>query len=155
MSEVTAAIEAAVPIADAWSLYFDPERWRSWADQFDSTVSSDGYPEVGGTLVWQSNAAGRGRVAERVLAHEERRLHIVSFEDPSTTGTLEVRFEMAAAGPGGDSRKTRIEQRLDYSLREGGPLTAITDRLFIRGQMRSSLERSLADLRGELLAAAA
>ncbi len=123
--------------------------------QFDRTVSSDGYPEVGGTLVWQSNAAGRGRVAERVLAHEERRLHIVSFEDPSTTGTLEVRFEMAAAGRGGDSRKTRIGQRLDYSLREGGPLTAITDRLFIRGQMRSSLERSLADLRGELLAAAA
>lgn len=154
MSEVSAAVEIPVAVADVWGLYFDPDRWRSWVDQFDHTVTSDGYPDVGGTLVWQSNPAGRGRVAERVLAHEERRLHVVSFEDPSTTGTLEVRFEMAATGSGGDGRNTRVEQKLDYKLSNGGPLNAVTDRLFIRSQMRGSLERSLVELKSEALATA-
>ncbi len=155
MSEVSAEIEAEVPIADAWRLYFEPELWPAWVDGFGRVERADGYPEVGGVLVWSSNPAGRGRVAERVLAHEDRRLHVVSFEDPSTTGTLEVRFEMAPAGAGGgEARTTRISQQLSYALRDGGPLSALTDRLFIRGQMRGSLERSLADLRGELLAAA-
>jgi hypothetical protein len=111
-------------------------------------LSSDGYPEVGGTLIWESNSAGRGRVAERVLAHEDRRLHVVSFEDPSTTGTLEVRFEMVPSS--GSERTTRIGQQLEYELREGGPLAKLTDRFFIRAQMRQSLQRSLTEFRAEL-----
>ncbi len=129
-------------------LYFDADRWRSWVDGFARVLSADGYPDVGGTLVWESNAAGRGRVAERVLAHEERRLHVVSFEDPSTTGTLEVRFEMVASGD--SDRTTRVGQKLTYELRDNGVVGKITDRLFIRSQMRQSLQRSLTEFRAEL-----
>jgi hypothetical protein len=153
MSEVEAGIEVGAPVADAWSFYFDADRWPSWVDQFARVVSSDGYPGVGGALVWESNPAGRGRVAERVLAHEDRRLHIVDFEDPATTGTLEVRFEMVAAAD--SDRTTRVTQKLVYELRDGGPVGKLTDRLFIRGQMRQSLQRSLTDFRTELTAAGA
>ena len=152
MAEVSAELEVAAPVADVWELYFDAERWASWVDQFARVVSSDGYPEVGGTLVWESNPAGRGRVGERVLAHEERRLHVVSFEDPTTTGTLEVRFEMVAAGE--SERATRIGQKLIYELREGGVFGKVTDRLFIRSQMRQSLQRSLTEFRAEAEAGA-
>jgi len=151
VAEVSTELEVAAPVADAWELYFDADRWRSWVDQFARVISSDGYPDVGGTLVWESNPAGRGRVAERVLAHEDRRLHVVSFEDPTTTGTLEVRFEMVAAGDDSD-RTTKVEQKLTYELREGGALGRLTDKLFIRGQMRQSLLRSLGEFRSELMA---
>ena len=147
MAEVSAELEIAVPVADVWDLYFDADRWASWVDQFARVLSSDGYPDVGGTLVWESNPAGRGRVGERVLVHEERRLHVVSFEDPSTTGTLEARFEMVAAGE--SERATRLGQKLTYELRDGGALGKLTDRLFIRSQMRQSLQRSLSEFRAE------
>jgi len=147
MAEVSAELEINVPVADAWELYFDADRWASWVDQFARVLSSDGYPDVGGTLVWESNPAGRGRVGERVLAHEERRLHVVSFEDPTTTGTLETRFEMVAAGE--SERATRVGQKLSYELRDGGALGKLTDRLFIRSQMRQSLQRSLSEFRAE------
>jgi uncharacterized protein YndB with AHSA1/START domain len=151
VSDVEAEVEISAPLADVWELYFDPERWRSWVDGFARVSSSDGYPEVGGTLVWESTPPGRGRVSERVIEHEPRRLHRVSFRDPSTEGILEARFEMVAAGEG--DRATRVVQALTYDLVDKGPISAITDRLFIRSQMRQSLQRSLADLRGELLSA--
>ncbi len=152
MSEVAAEVEIPAPLAEVWDLYFDPERWRTWVDGFARVSSSDGYPEEGGTLVWESTPPGRGRVAERVLEHEPRRLHRISFRDPSTEGNLETRFEMVAAGEG--ERATRVTQELGYRLLERGPLSAVTDLLFIRSQMRQSLQRSLADLRGEALSGA-
>jgi hypothetical protein len=51
--------------------------------------------------------------------------------------------------PATDDRITKVVQRLTYGLRGGGPLAAVTDFLFIRSQMRRSLERSLNDLRIE------
>ena len=153
MSEVEARVEIPAPLADVWDLYFDPDRWRSWVDGFARVLEvSPDYPEVGGRLVWESTPPGRGRVEERVLAHEERRLHAVAFRDPATEGELTVRFEMAPAREGSE-RLTVVTQKQDYRLTEGGPLAGLTDRLFIRSQMRGSLERSLLELRGELLSA--
>ena len=91
-------------------------------------------------------SAGRGQVRETVLAHEPRSLHRISYEDPESAGELETTFEML---PGADPRMTRVSQRLTYGLLGGGPLGAVTDFLFIRSQMRRSLERSLSDLRLE------
>jgi hypothetical protein len=51
--------------------------------------------------------------------------------------TLRSRF---AAGPEGSCR---LHQQLDYTLRKSGPLNRITDFLFIRSQLRGSLQRSL------------
>jgi uncharacterized protein YndB with AHSA1/START domain len=145
MATVEAAVEIAAAPTDVWELYFDADRWPSWVDGFAAAVSADGYPETGGELVWRSSAAGRGEVRERVLDHEPRSLHRIAWEDPESRGTLETRFEIV---PGAD-RVTRVTQRLGYELRGGGPLARLTDLLFIRTQMRRSLERSLGALRLE------
>jgi uncharacterized protein YndB with AHSA1/START domain len=150
MPEVGGEVEIAAPLAEVWELYFDPARWRSWVDGFARVSAADGYPEQGGTLVWESTTAGRGRVSERVIAHEPRRLHRISYSDPGSAGELETRFEMLPAGAVG--RKTLVAQTQRYQLHEGGPLAALTDRLFIRSQMRGSLQRSLAGLRAEAAA---
>ncbi len=87
-------------------------------------------------------------MTERVRAHEPRSLHRIEFEDPQVAGELETRFEMQPAGEEGE-RLTKVTQRSTYRLTSGGPLRAVTDLLFIRSQMRGSLQRSLADLRLE------
>ena len=146
MATVEASVEIPDSVADVWDLYFNRDRWASWVDGFAVVVSEDGYPETGGELVWRSTEAGRGRVSERVDAHEPRSLHRISYEDPESSGTLETRFEML---PAEDGRLTRVSQRLAYGIKRGGPLAAVTDFLFIRSQMRRSLERSLRDLSNE------
>lgn len=151
MAEVEAAVEIDAPLADVWDLYFDRQRWPSWVDGFGSVTSADGYPETGSTLTWRSSAAGRGVVKERVEAHEPRTLHRIEFVDPATEGEQETRFEMVPAPDEGE-RRTRVSLRLTYRLASRGPFSWLTDRLFIRAQMRGSLERSLAELRAEALA---
>jgi uncharacterized protein YndB with AHSA1/START domain len=146
-SSVEAEVEIDAPLADVWELYFDPRRWASWVDGFSAVESSSGYPEPGGTLVWRSTPAGRGRVSERVLAHESRELHRAAFSDPAAEGELQTRFEMLPAREG--ERRTRVHQTLSYSLLGGGPLRRLTDLLFVRSQMRGSLARSLDELRAE------
>lgn len=149
---VEASIEVAAPLADVWRLYFDQTRWPAWVDGFGSVATSSGYPEPGGSLSWRSTPAGRGQVAERVLAHEPRTLHRIAYTDPGSEGELETTFEMV---PGGDvERRTRVTQRLSYRLVQGGPLRPLLDRLFVRSQMRGSLERSLRELRIEAESAA-
>jgi uncharacterized protein YndB with AHSA1/START domain len=146
MATVEATVEIPAPLADVWDLYFDADRWAGWVDQFAAVVSADGYPDAGGELVWRSTAAGRGQVRERVVEHEPRSLHRIEFEDPESRGRLETRFAIVAEGEEG---RTRVAQQLTYELTGGGPLAPITDFLFIRSQMRGSLERSLGALRLE------
>lgn len=149
MSKVEATIEIAAPLAEVWDLYFDRRRWAAWVDGFSSVSSESGYPKEGGTLTWRSTPAGRGMVNERVSAHDLRSLHRVDFEDPAAKGRLEVTFEMQPAESAESGRKTKVTQRLDYTVTSGGPLSVITDFLFIRSQQRRSLQRSLIELRLE------
>jgi hypothetical protein len=130
-------------LAEVWDYYFDPAGWPAWVDGFARVESDMGYPEVGGTLRWSSTPAGRGTVTERVVEHESRRLHRVEYEDPETTGQLRVTFAIEGEG-------TMVTQELDYRLRDRGVFAKVTDRLFIRSQMRGSLSRSLARLRLEV-----
>jgi polyketide cyclase/dehydrase/lipid transport protein len=143
MSRVTASVAVRASLAEVWEYYFDPAGWSAWVDGFARVDSDMGYPETGGTLRWSSGPAGRGTVTERVTEHEPRRLHRVEFEDPETTGRLAVTFEI-------DGERTVVTQELDYRLREGGVFAKVTDRLFIRSQMRGSLSRSLARLKLEV-----
>ncbi|MCB0877224.1 MAG: SRPBCC family protein [Solirubrobacterales bacterium] len=145
MATVEAAIEVPAALADTWDLFFDADRWGAWVDQFAVVVSAEEYPQAGGRLVWRSTPAGRGQVIERVTEHEPRSLHVVEYEDPESTGSLETRFGIAP----GPEPATQVRQRLTYRLTGGGPLAPITDFLFIRSQMRGSLERSLGALRLE------
>src|ERR671918_188602 len=141
MPTVTESIHVGAPLAETWELYFEADAWPAWVDGFARVESSSGYPERGGTLRWRSTPAGRGVVEERVLEHEPRRRHRVTFSDPESDGELLTTFEIDA-GPG-DEPGTRVEQEHTYRVREGGLLTPLTDILFIRPQMRRSLRRSL------------
>jgi uncharacterized protein YndB with AHSA1/START domain len=143
VSDVSARVEIAASLAEVWDYYFQPRGWPGWVDGFARVVASDGYPEAGGSLRWRSIPAGRGEVTEHVLEHEPRRLHRVAFRDPATAGELRTTFSIS--GPG-----TRVVQELDYRRTHRGPLAWLTDRLFIRSQVRGSLERSLARLRLEI-----
>lgn len=143
MSGVAASVPVRASLAEVWDYYFDPAGWPAWVDGFARVESDMGYPEVGGTLRWSSTPAGRGTVTERVVEHESRRLHRVEYEDPETTGRLSVTFAIEGEG-------TMVTQELDYRLRDRGVFAKVTDRLFIRSQMRGSLSRSLARLKLEV-----
>ena len=77
-----------------------------------------------------------------MLAHEPRRLHRIAFSDPESSGELTSRFEVEGEG-------TRVALELDYRLARSGAIAAITDRLFVRGQVVRSLQRTLMRFRLE------
>jgi Polyketide cyclase / dehydrase and lipid transport len=143
MSGVAASFAVRASLAEVWDFYFDPAGWPAWVDGFARVESDMGYPEIGGTLRWSSTPAGRGTVTERVVEHEPRSRHRVEYEDPETTGQLTVTFAIEGEG-------TVVTQELDYRLRDRGVFAKVTDRLFIRSQMRGSLGRSLGRLRLEV-----
>ena len=143
MSAVSESVLIEASMAEVWDYYFDPRGWPAWVDGFGRVVASDGYPEAGGSLRWASGPAGRGEVTEHVLEHEPRRLHRVAFHDPASAGELRTTFAI-------EGEATLVVQELDYRLRRRGPFTWLTDRLFIRSQMRGSLRRSLSRLKLEV-----
>jgi uncharacterized membrane protein len=142
MAELEESVLVGASLADAWGYYFEPSGWPAWVDGFHAVESAEGYPEAGGTLVWRSTPAGRGTVRERVLAHEPRTLHRIAFEDPESSGELTTRFEIEGEG-------TRLTLKLSYALPSSGPLAWLTERVFVRGQVRGSLQRTLARFRLE------
>jgi hypothetical protein len=147
VNEVEASVEIRASLAETWDYHFDQRFWRTWVDGFAAVVESEGYPARGGTLRWRSTAAGRGEVSEKVLEHEPRRLHRISFTDPHSAGDLTTTFQIRGEA-------TVVEQRLTYGLRGGGIFGWASDKLFIRSQQRGSMRRSLAGLRREVEAAA-
>jgi uncharacterized membrane protein len=133
-----------VPLAEAWDFYFEPRGWPAWVDQFSSVVSvSDAYPAAGSTLRWRSVTAGRGEVSERVLEHEPRSRHRISFSDPETEGEMTTRFEIAAGEGEAAAGQTRVALELTYELRAGGLFAKLADFFFVRSQQRRSLARTL------------
>jgi hypothetical protein len=144
MAKVSESTLVAASLAETWDYYFDPRGWPAWVDQFHAVARRDeSYPEAGSRLRWRSVTAGRGEVDERVLEHEPRRRHRIAFSDPESEGELTTTFAI-------EGESTRVTQELEYRLRGGGPLSLLTDLLFVRSQQRRSLERSLARLRHEL-----
>ncbi|MGH2926156.1 MAG: SRPBCC family protein [Solirubrobacterales bacterium] len=136
MSVLTESVAVEASLAEAWDRFLDPAGWSAWVDGFARVLATERYPETGGSLRWASIPAGRGEVTERVLEHEPRRVHRVAFSDPSTEGELTTRFAIEGSG-------AVITQELSYRLLSGGPLAWLTDRLFIRSQIRGSMRRSL------------
>jgi len=143
MSRVSESVLIQASLAEVWDFYFEPRGWPAWVDGFASVETSDGYPEPGGSLRWRSIPAGRGGVTEHVLEHEPRRLHRVAFRDSEAAGELRSSFAI-------EGETARVTQELDYRLRRRNPLARLTDRLFIRSQMRDSVRRSLARLKVEI-----
>lgn len=142
MGEATGEAMIAADLKEVWDLYFMTSGWSSWVDGFARVESAEGYPQRGGTLRWQSIPAGRGLVSEKVLDHEPRRRHRVSFEDPESTGELETTFEIRG-------EQVRVAQKMTYKIRRPGILGPFTDIFFVRRQVAGSLGRSLARLKHE------
>jgi uncharacterized membrane protein len=129
-------------LAEAWGYYFEPSGWPAWVDGFHTVESASDYPHAGGTLVWRSTPAGRGTVSERVLDHEPRKLHRITFEDPGSSGELTTRFAV-------EGKATKVTLELTYALASRGVFAWLTDRLFVRGQVTKSLQRTLVRFRLE------
>ncbi|HEX8103597.1 MAG TPA: SRPBCC family protein [Solirubrobacteraceae bacterium] len=127
------------PISAVEALWYEPDRWPSWIDGFGHVVRLDpGWPGPGAILDWDSRRGGRGRVQERVTAHEQRTGQTLAVEDTQLRGTQAVAF--ADAGEGA----VQVTLSLEYSLKERTAFTPIVDRLFIRRAITASLQRSLA-----------
>jgi uncharacterized membrane protein len=143
MATVSESITIAAPVVAVWDVYFEPTTWPAWVDQFSSVVSSAGYPETGGRLVWRSGSAGRGEVSEQVVEHQPGSRHRIRFSDPSADGELVSDFAEADGA-------TTVALELTYELQAKGVFATISDVLFVRSQMRASLRRSLVNLRLEV-----
>jgi uncharacterized membrane protein len=141
----TAVAAARVPLAphEARDLWADLDRWPTFVDGFASALERPPeWPAEGSKLVWQSTAAGRGRVTERVVESAPDRIVTDVFEE-ALNGTQTVRFRPSEEGG------SVVELSLEYELSEGGPLRALSDALFIRRAQRDALRRTLRRFRIE------
>jgi len=137
MGRAKASISVPGRTAEAEALWYDPHRWQAWIDGFGHVVSlSDGWPNRGAELVWESPPGGRGRVTERVVAYEMRTGQTLEVEDATLTGTQKVAFE-----PGPEA--VEITLSLEYRIKDRTALTPVVDLLFVRRAMTDALRRTV------------
>ena len=143
MPRVRAKVTVPGLASEAETLWYEPQRWPVWVDGFGHLVKLEGeWPAPGARAIWDSKPGGRGRVVERVTAHEARAGQTVEVEDEKLRGTQRVSFK-----PDGDAVEVALE--LEYELKERNVLTPVADALFIRRALRDSLRRSLLRLARE------
>jgi uncharacterized membrane protein len=124
--------------ASAFALWTDLTRWPTFVDGFGHVDRVDqGWPGEGAKLVWRSGPAGRGVVTERVVASEAGARFVTEVFEERMRGTQAIRFDAV------DDGATRVDIELDYSLTRGGPLSGVTDFLFIRRALTDALRRTL------------
>jgi hypothetical protein len=132
MPTVRAVYDLDVPAAVAAQLWTDTNRWPTFVDGFGHLVEIDAaWPAPGAKVVWQSGPAGRGRVTERLVERDDEHVVTEVFEE-QLHGRQTAFFE-----PG------RVLLELEYELAKAGPLSRITDALFIRRALAMALERTL------------
>jgi hypothetical protein len=146
MRTVTVNRRLASSIAEAERCWYDTSRWASWIDGVDRVLEVTGnWPGVGASVVWESGPAGRGRVTERVVAHEVRRGQMVEVEDPSIRGRQTVTFAATEDG-------AEVSLSLEYQLVRRSIVWPIVDLLFIRRAMVTSLNLTLSHFAAQLAA---
>jgi hypothetical protein len=129
---VRASHDLSAPVGLAQRLWTDLPRWPTFIDGFGNVLEVDeAWPDVGSKLIWQSIPAGRGRVTERVIEHDDGRFVTDVFEQ-QLAGRQTLWFEPGV-----------VTMELDYTLTTGGPLRFVTDVLFIRRALTMALERTL------------
>lgn len=137
MARASASTVVPGRLAEVEELWYDRHRWPSWVDGFGHVVKVEGdWPQVGARLLWQSPPKGRGLVQERVTAFEARTGQTLEVEDERLRGVQTVAFEA-------DGDEVRVTLALDYELKQGGPLSPLVDRLFIRRSLGDSLRRTV------------
>jgi hypothetical protein len=94
-------------------------------------------------VLWQSGPSGRGRVRERVVAHEPLGGQTVEVEDDSLEGRQSVSFTPVADG-------VEVALALDYRIKRRSPLTPLFDALFVRRPVAISIGKTLTGFGTEL-----
>ncbi len=123
--------------AEAEALWLDLRRWPGFVDGFAAVGRLEGdWPQAGTRLVWDSRPGGRGRVVERVMAHEPGSRHVVAVEDGKLDGTQTASFAELGRG-------CEMTLELDYELKRPGFGGVLTDLFFVRHALRDSLRRTL------------
>jgi hypothetical protein len=121
-----------LPPRGARELWTNTSRWPTFVDGFGHVLElDDAWPQPGSKIVWQSIPAGRGRVTERVVECSDDAFVTDVYEE-RLSGRQSVRFDVG-----------EVAMELDYDLAAGGPLSAVTDWLFIRRALEDALRRTL------------
>lgn len=124
--------------------WYDTARWPSFMDEVARVIQvSVPWPEAGGSVVWESGPAGRGRVSERVVSYEPLSGQTVAVEDATMTAEQTVWFVPAPEG-------VEVVLELEYRIKRRNPLTPLIDVVFIRRLMAGSLARTLTRFGSEL-----
>jgi hypothetical protein len=130
--------------AEAEELWYDPVRWPAWIDGFGHLVSvTDEWPTRGARRLWDAKPGGRGRVSERVAAHEARTGQTLEIEDERVEGTEEVAFVPTGADG------VRVTLTRTWERKAGGPLAPVLDVLVERRRTTVSLRATLARFAAE------
>ena len=90
-----------------------------------------------------------GEIAQ-VIASADVPVVLKDVEQEFVDAGLEKAREVTQGQLAGLVSKEKITQELEYRLRRRGPFAWLTDRLFIRSQVRGSLARTLARLKLEV-----
>ncbi len=124
-------------VHEAETCWYDTRGWPAWVDGFGRVLELHGdWPRAGASVTWESGPAGRGRVRERVMAHEPLAGQTLQVEDDSVRARQTVAFTPTDNG-------VEIELSLEYELLRRSIFTAIVDLLFIRRAMENSLRATL------------
>lgn len=143
MKAVTVTQSVRGTVYEVETRWYDTARWSAWVDGFDHIVAASGeWPLAGASVTWQSGPAGRGRVTERVRAHEPLRGQELEVEDDSIRGQQRISFT-----PSDDA--VEVELSLEYEIKQRSFFTPLIDLLFIRRAMASSMQATLSRFGGE------
>ena len=131
-------------LEQAEALWYDVDRWPSWVDGLGSVVECRGaWPDVGGSVTWDSTPYGRGRVVERVREFRPASGQTVHVEDERLRGVQRVSFAAV-------DELVEVTLELDYALTDQRPASRVVDLLFIRRAFGDSLRRTLESFGREL-----
>jgi uncharacterized membrane protein len=142
MGRVRAEVTVSALASEAEALWYDTSRWPTFVDGLAHVEKVEGDWPRAGRVLWDAKVDGRGRVDERVVAHEARVGQTVTVEDEKITGTQRVEFQPADDG-------CTVILTLEYQLKMDPPQRQVID-LFARRPLRDSLKRTLQRFRHEL-----
>lgn len=140
------SVSATFPgtVHEAELCWYDTSGWPSWVDGLERVEEvSEGWPAAGAGVAWRSGPAGRGRVSERVVAHEPLEGQTVAVSDDSIEGRQTVAFTPVDG-------TVEVCITLQYAIRDRSLFTPLVDVLFIRRAMEASLRATLHRFGAEL-----
>jgi hypothetical protein len=144
MGRVSARIDVPGQASDAEALWYDHRRWPTFIDGLKHVARVDGdWPHAGAVVAWDSWPDGRGRVLERVVAHEARIGQTLAVEDERILGTQRVAFTPHEGG-------VTVTLELAYEPKDTRLRRAPIDALFLRRPHREALQRTLRRFASEL-----